>query len=156
MLEGTFSPKTGVEDEAHPLAATTASAGRSLSDNPEEAFAAFSVGNQPASVWVVLPTLNEAQNVGIVIDRLRAAAPQATILVVDDDSPDGTAEVVGEISAGCPEVRLLRRRGARGFGDALLFGMRSALVQPSSRRIKSRIGLLARRALGTRSKLAGD
>jgi dolichol-phosphate mannosyltransferase len=47
-----------------------------------------------AMAIVVIPTYNEADNIEAVIDRVRSAAPSITILVVDDNSPDGTADLV--------------------------------------------------------------
>ena len=45
------------------------------------------------SVWVILPTYNEAENIGAVVGGIRAAVPEARILVVDDNSTDGTGDL---------------------------------------------------------------
>ncbi len=78
---------------------------------------------------VVIPTYNEADNIVRVIDEVRAAAPAADILVVDDNSPDGTAHLVathpgraatGRETPGC--VHLMQRREKSGLGDAYRAG----------------------------------
>jgi dolichol-phosphate mannosyltransferase len=71
---------------------------------------------------VVLPTYDEAANVADVLRRIRAAAPQADVLVVDDNSPDGTAEVAEAAGA-----EVLRRPGKAGLGSAYRAGFRLGL-----------------------------
>ncbi len=82
-------------------------------------------------VWqktvVMVPTYNEAQNIESRVRRLVAAAPEVTILVVDDDSPDGTAAIVRRLSTELPQVELLLRREQRGRGRAGIAGYRRAL-----------------------------
>jgi dolichol-phosphate mannosyltransferase len=73
-------------------------------------------------VLVVIPTYNEAENIGDVIARVRAAVPPAHILVVDDSSPDGTAELVAAMAAADPHVHLLSRPGKAGLGAAYRAG----------------------------------
>ena len=74
------------------------------------------------TVLVVIPTYNEAENIGDVVAQVRAAVPQAHILVVDDNSPDGTAELVEALMAGDDHVHLLRRPGKAGLGAAYRAG----------------------------------
>ena len=69
-------------------------------------------------VLVVVPTYNEVDNVAKVIEATRASVPDAGILVVDDGSPDGTAERVEELSATTPDLHLITRPGKAGLGSA--------------------------------------
>lgn len=75
---------------------------------------------------LVIPTLREAENLGPLLDRIRAAVDPTgipcEILVVDDDSRDGTEEVVSTISARDRRVRLLVRKGERGLTGAVIHG----------------------------------
>lgn len=66
----------------------------------------------------VVPTYNEAQNILELIARVHAALPQAHVLVVDDDSPDGTAGLVRDHPAYGDRLHLLARTGERGLGNA--------------------------------------
>ena len=79
-------------------------------------------------VSVIVPTYNEADNIVEVIDRLhRALAGQShEIIVVDDDSPDGTWQRARSHSADDPGVRVIRRIGKRGLASAVLDGMAAA------------------------------
>ncbi len=62
-----------------------------------------------------------------MVARLRETAPQTRILVVDDDSRDGTARIADEISRADPAVRVLHRQGKKGYGESLTDGFRAAL-----------------------------
>ena len=77
---------------------------------------------------LVIPTLREAANLPALLDRVRAALDTTgvsyEILIVDDDSRDGTEELVTAIHAQDPRVRLLVRRGERGLSGAVLYGWR--------------------------------
>ena len=75
-----------------------------------------------SGVWVVLPTYNEADNVGPIALAILAALPAARLLVVDDDSPDGTGRLADELAAGDPRVQVLHRRAKEGLGRAYLDG----------------------------------
>ena len=79
-------------------------------------------------VSVIVPTYNEADNILEVIDRLhRALRGQShEIIVVDDDSPDGTWQRARQYGAGDPSVRVIRRIGKRGLASAVLDGMATA------------------------------
>ncbi len=83
--------------------------------------------------WVVLPTYNESGNLpGIaaaILDRL----PGATLLVVDDASPDGTGELADSLAATNPLVRVLHRPGKQGLGRAYIDGFRVALAGGAGR-----------------------
>jgi len=80
-----------------------------------------------AGAWVVLPTYNEAENLGDIAAAILAALPAATLLVVDDGSPDGTGEIADGLAAADPRVRVLHRAAKAGLGRAYLAGFRVAL-----------------------------
>jgi dolichol-phosphate mannosyltransferase len=71
---------------------------------------------------VVLPTYNEAATVEEVLRRSRAAVPQAEILVVDDGSPDGTADLAEKVGEAIGGVHVMRREKVMGLGDAYRAG----------------------------------
>jgi glycosyltransferase involved in cell wall biosynthesis len=71
---------------------------------------------------VVLPTYNEAENIVGFLRTVRAAAPEADVLVVDDNSPDGTAALAEEAAAELGRVKVLRRAGKQGLGAAYRHG----------------------------------
>lgn len=73
-------------------------------------------------VLVIIPTYNEAENIGPITARLRAAAPAADILVVDDNSPDGTGDLADGLAAADPQVHVLHRKVKDGLGGAYLAG----------------------------------
>lgn len=71
---------------------------------------------------VVLPTYQEAENVASVLKRLRTAVPEATVLVVDDASPDGTGDVAEACSRELGQIEVLRRAAKDGLGSAYRTG----------------------------------
>jgi dolichol-phosphate mannosyltransferase len=73
-------------------------------------------------VLVVIPTFNEAENIARVIEATRRALPEAGILVVDDGSPDGTAERVEQLRSTHSDLNLLRRNHKLGLGSAYRAG----------------------------------
>ncbi|WP_326764470.1 polyprenol monophosphomannose synthase [Streptomyces sp. NBC_01591] len=75
-------------------------------------------------ILVIIPTYNEAENIKPIVSRVRAAVPDADILVADDNSPDGTGKVADEIAAGDSQVQVLHRKGKEGLGAAYLAGFR--------------------------------
>ena len=78
-------------------------------------------------VSIILPTYNERENIGPLIRALLKHAPSdVEIIVVDDDSPDGTWRAVKELKQELPNVRLLRRIGRRGLATAIEEGIRLA------------------------------
>src|SRR5690242_13269271 len=77
---------------------------------------------------VVIPTYNERENVPKVVPQVLAALPDATVLVVDDESPDGTAAVVESLANGDGRVRLLRHHPRLGIGPAYKAGFAAALA----------------------------
>ncbi len=82
---------------------------------------------EPLSLTVILPTYNERENIPVLIARiLRAVTTPVQVLVVDDNSPDGTWQVVQQIAAREPRVRLLRRMSERGLTSAIWAGILAA------------------------------
>jgi len=73
---------------------------------------------QHPSLLIAIPTYNERENIGALLPRLLERYPGAHVLVVDDNSPDGTAEVVQAIAARDERIRLMRRAGKQGLGSA--------------------------------------
>src|SRR5258706_4383552 len=71
---------------------------------------------------VVVPTYEEAANVGELLHRLRTAAPDVDILIVDDNSPDGTAALAQELSAELGQIDVLVRSEKAGLGSAYRAG----------------------------------
>ena len=77
--------------------------------------------------WVVLPTYNEAENLPGISQAILSALPGASLLVVDDNSPDGTGRVADGLAANEPRIRVLHRPGKEGLGRAYLDGFRAVL-----------------------------
>jgi dolichol-phosphate mannosyltransferase len=73
-------------------------------------------------VLVVIPTYNEADNIRDITGRVRAATPQAEILVVDDASPDGTGAIADDLAAADGHIHVLHRAGKEGLGAAYVAG----------------------------------
>jgi len=76
---------------------------------------------------VTLATYNERDNLPRLLDEILAVVPTADVLVIDDNSPDGTGGVADERAAADPRVRVLHRTGKLGLGTAILAGMRYAI-----------------------------
>ena len=78
-------------------------------------------------VTVVVPTYDEAENLPLLVKGIRAALPGARILVVDDNSADGTADVADALDRELGAIDVLRRPGKAGLGAAYRAGFRTAL-----------------------------
>jgi dolichol-phosphate mannosyltransferase len=78
-------------------------------------------------VVMVVPTFNEVDNLAWLIGRLRAAEPSVDVLVVDDNSPDGTGALADELAAADSSVHVLHRVAKGGLGAAYLAGFAWAL-----------------------------
>jgi dolichol-phosphate mannosyltransferase len=74
-----------------------------------------------------MPTYEERQNLESISGRLRAAVPQADLLVVDDNSPDGTGDLADKLSEADPHIQVLHRTDKAGLGPAYIAGFRWAL-----------------------------
>ncbi|MFP8962746.1 polyprenol monophosphomannose synthase [Streptomyces nanhaiensis] len=75
-------------------------------------------------ILVIIPTYNEVDNIRPIVTRVRAAVPEAHVLVADDNSPDGTGKVADEMAAEDEQVEVLHREGKEGLGAAYLAGFR--------------------------------
>ena len=80
-------------------------------------------------VAVIIPTYNERDNIEIITGRVRSAVPDAHMLIVDDNSPDGTGEIADKLAGEDPHVHVLHRAGKAGLGAAYLAGFGWALEQ---------------------------
>ncbi|MEO0023289.1 MAG: glycosyltransferase, partial [candidate division WOR-3 bacterium] len=76
---------------------------------------------------VIMPTYNEAENIEKIIPVVLAQSPELDILVIDDNSPDKTGDIVEAISRQNPRVKLIRRERKLGLGTAYVMGFRYAL-----------------------------
>lgn len=76
----------------------------------------------------VIPTYNERDNLERIVDRLRRSVPDVHVLVVDDDSPDGTGKIADELAAGDARVHVLHRPQKAGLGAAYIAGFDWALA----------------------------
>ena len=81
-----------------------------------------------SGTWVVLPTYEEAGNLPGIAAAILVALPGATLLVVDDNSPDGTGVMADAIAAADPRIHVRHRPGKEGLGRAYLDGFRVALA----------------------------
>jgi dolichol-phosphate mannosyltransferase len=78
-------------------------------------------------VVVVMPTYQERQNLDAMAGRLRAAVPDADLLVVDDNSPDGTGDLADKLAEADPHIQVMHRTEKAGLGAAYIAGFRWAL-----------------------------
>jgi dolichol-phosphate mannosyltransferase len=87
-------------------------------------------GADPVSpVAVIIPTYNERDNIEIITGRVRSSVPDAHVLIVDDNSPDGTGEIADKLAGGDPHVHVLHRASKAGLGAAYIAGFAWALEQ---------------------------
>jgi dolichol-phosphate mannosyltransferase len=84
----------------------------------------------PEKAIVIVPTYNERENISRLIDVVLATDDRVEILVVDDNSPDGTGNIVEERARTSPRVHLMRRPSKMGLGTAYRDGFRWALDRP--------------------------
>lgn len=85
---------------------------------------------EPRRSLVVIPTYNEAENIEKLITEVMGAAEGVRVLIVDDNSPDGTSDVVRKITEKKPNVLLETRPGKLGLGTAYVHGFKRALSIP--------------------------
>ncbi|WP_116113965.1 polyprenol monophosphomannose synthase [Austwickia chelonae] len=80
-------------------------------------------------VVVLIPTYNERENLPIIAKRVREAVPECDILVLEDNSPDGTGEVADALAAEDDKIKVMHRQGKEGLGKAYLAGFEWAMEQ---------------------------
>jgi dolichol-phosphate mannosyltransferase len=80
-----------------------------------------------APVWVIMPTYDEAENLANATTAVLGVVPDATLLVVDDNSPDGTGAIADELATRDPRIRVRHRVRKLGLGPAYLDGFQVAL-----------------------------
>ena len=78
-------------------------------------------------IVVIVPTYDERENLPLIAARLRAALPEAHLLVADDNSPDGTGAIADDLAAGDDHVHVMHRQSKEGLGAAYLAGFDWAL-----------------------------
>jgi dolichol-phosphate mannosyltransferase len=83
--------------------------------------------SQLGRVAVIIPTYNERDNLEPIVTRVRTSVPEADILVVDDNSPDGTGEIADKLAARDSHVHVEHREGKSGLGTAYIAGFRWGL-----------------------------
>jgi dolichol-phosphate mannosyltransferase len=81
----------------------------------------------PERALVCLPTYDERENLVPIVEAILANLPAADVLVIDDNSPDGTGQLADAIAAREPRVHVLHRKGKEGLGKAYLAGFAWAL-----------------------------
>ncbi len=81
-----------------------------------------------SGTWVVLPTYDEAENLQTIAAAILAVLPEATLLVVDDASPDGTGRLAEDLASKDPRIRVRHRAGKAGLGKAYIDGFGVALT----------------------------
>lgn len=80
-------------------------------------------------IVVILPTFNERETLPAVVGRVRAAVPEAEVLVADDNSPDGTGDIADKLAQEDDHVHVMHRLGKEGLGAAYLAGFAWALQE---------------------------
>ncbi len=76
---------------------------------------------------VVMPTYNERENLPVIVPRVLAQDPGVHVLVVDDNSPDGTGQIADGLAAGSDRIHVVHRSGKQGLGTAYIAGFKWAL-----------------------------
>jgi dolichol-phosphate mannosyltransferase len=76
---------------------------------------------------VIFPTYNEAENVERIIPDVLSKSPELEVLVIDDNSPDGTGDIVERMARADPKIHLIRRTGKMGLGTAYVLGFKHVL-----------------------------
>jgi dolichol-phosphate mannosyltransferase len=86
-------------------------------------------GQAIGRIAVIMPTYNERANIEATANRVRQAVPGADLLVVDDNSPDGTGEIADKLAAEDTHIHVLHRADKAGLGAAYIAGFRWALAE---------------------------
>src|ERR1051325_11775539 len=85
---------------------------------------------------ILIPTYNERANLPELLSAIAEHAPDCDVLILDDNSPDGTADLADSIFAGAPGKSVLRRTGPRGLGRSYVDGYRQALERGDARAVQ--------------------
>lgn len=86
-------------------------------------------------VLVILPTYNERENIGKIIPEIFGVVPDISIMVVDDNSPDGTAGIVEKLKKDYPNLLLMRREKKEGLGRAYMDAFKKVLAEGKTEKI---------------------
>src|SRR4029079_10955134 len=107
----------------------TGSSGRSLEPGSLACAAVEQTAGRGAHTWVILPTYNEAGNLEKIVAAVLAHLPDSRrVLIVDDNSPDGTGEIADQLAAEDDDLTVLHREAKEGLGPAYIAGFRQALA----------------------------
>lgn len=90
-------------------------------------------GPSVGPVLIIIPTYNESENLPLLLEAIFELQPEVHVLVVDDNSPDGTGELADRLSAEDDRVHVLHREGKLGLGTAYIAGFRWALERDYQR-----------------------
>lgn len=85
------------------------------------------------NVTVIIPTYNEAMNIARMVRAVFEAVPDARVLIVDDNSPDGTGALALELARNDSRVKVLQRKGKEGLGRAYLHAFEVVLADPEAK-----------------------
>ncbi len=77
---------------------------------------------------IAIPTYNERENIGALIEQIFSNAPSADLLIIDDNSPDGTGKLVDTLAARDRRIHVMHRAGKLGLGTAYVAGFRYAIA----------------------------
>lgn len=78
---------------------------------------------------IAIPTYNERENIVTLVEQIQSVAPSVDILIIDDNSPDGTGKVADDLAAQNRSVHVMHRPGKMGLGTAYIAGFRYAIEQ---------------------------
>jgi dolichol-phosphate mannosyltransferase len=81
------------------------------------------------SIWIIIPTYNERDNVGPITDAVLGAVPDAHVLIVDDGSPDGTGELADQMAAANSAIAVMHRSAKQGLGRAYVAAFKDLLTR---------------------------
>lgn len=86
--------------------------------------------SQPSDLTlVIIPTYNELENLPLIVGRVRSATPNVDVLIVDDNSPDGTGDLADKLATADSQIKVLHREGKGGLCGAYVAGFRWGLEQ---------------------------
>ena len=88
------------------------------------------------STLIIIPTYNERENIPALMEQILGIVPNADVLVVDDNSPDGTVDEIMKLFGADARCSVLRRKGPRSFGRSSVDGYRYALVREYARLVQ--------------------